>query len=175
MDQDTLMKQVVAQVLQSMGGNAPTAASSDASCEHVTKEQYPLGEKIPERLKTPTGKKLSELKYDDVISGKVGFKDLGITPETLELQAQVAARPSPATCAAPASSSLSPTSVCSRCTTPCAPTAQPSRSCWTSPTSSRMSTTLLSAPSYSETQPTSMRSATALRRTRVCAPSGVPI
>lgn len=90
MDQDTLMKQVVAQVLQSMGGNAPTAASSDASCEHVTKEQYPLGEKIPERLKTPTGKKLSELKYDDVISGKVGFKDLGITPETLELQAQVA-------------------------------------------------------------------------------------
>ena len=91
MDQEALMKEVVAQVLDAMG-NADSASPVDKEPEggRVTKDQYPLGEKIPERLKTPTGTKLSDLKYEDVISGKVQFKDLGITPETLELQAEVA-------------------------------------------------------------------------------------
>lgn len=90
MDQETLMKEVVAQVLQAMGN---TGASAPAACEeelHVTKEQYPLGEKIPEKLESPTGVKLSDMNYADVIDGKLNFEDLRVRPQTLELQAQVA-------------------------------------------------------------------------------------
>jgi propanediol dehydratase small subunit len=94
MDQDTLMKEVVAQVLQAMG-NTTTSTTADSSCcqtsgTKVTKDQYPLGEHIPEKIKTPSGIALSDLKYEDVISGKLNFKDFGITRETLEMQAQVA-------------------------------------------------------------------------------------
>lgn len=94
MDQETLMKEVVAQVLQAMGNtettSKPAPAPSAPCCEKVTKDQYPLGEKIPEKIKTPSGVALSDLKYEDVISGKLNFKDFGITRETLEMQAQVA-------------------------------------------------------------------------------------
>ena len=94
MDQETLMKEVVAQVMKAMGDQGTSAPAAPATHEpeggRVSKAQYPLGEKIPERLKSPTGIKLSDMSYDDVISGKLGFKDLGITPETLELQAEVA-------------------------------------------------------------------------------------
>ncbi|WP_321972749.1 diol dehydratase small subunit [Paratractidigestivibacter sp.] len=91
MDQDTLMKEVVAQVLQAMGN---TTSSTTTSCQtsgtKVTSAQYPLGEHIPEQIKTPTAIPLTDIKYEDVISGKLNFKDFGITRETLELQAQVA-------------------------------------------------------------------------------------
>lgn len=93
MDQETLMKEVVAQVLSAMGEkgvSAPKAPAAAGEQIRVTKDQYPLGEKIPEKLKSPTGVKLSDMHYEDVISGKLNFEDLRITPETLELQAEVA-------------------------------------------------------------------------------------
>lgn len=93
MDQETLMKEVVAQVLSAMGDkgvSAPKAPATAGEQIHVSKDQYPLGEKIPEKLKSPTGVKLSDMHYEDVISGKLNFEDLRITPETLELQAEVA-------------------------------------------------------------------------------------
>ena len=51
---------------------------------------YPLAEKIPERLRTPTGRALDELTLDALLDGRVTLEDLRVTAEALELQAQVA-------------------------------------------------------------------------------------
>ena len=51
---------------------------------------YPLSERIPEQLKTPTGLAFDEITLDAVLEGRVGMEDLRVTAEALELQAQVA-------------------------------------------------------------------------------------
>ena len=51
---------------------------------------YPLAEKIPERLKTPSGLSFQDITLDAVMEGKVGMADLRVTSEALEMQAQVA-------------------------------------------------------------------------------------
>src|SRR5437867_12928873 len=51
---------------------------------------YPLAEKIPERLKTPSGRAFQDITLDAVMEGKIGMEDLRVTADALELQAQVA-------------------------------------------------------------------------------------
>jgi propanediol dehydratase small subunit len=51
---------------------------------------YPLSEKIPERLKTPSGLAFQDITLEAVLDGKVGMEDLRVTSEALEMQAQVA-------------------------------------------------------------------------------------
>lgn len=51
---------------------------------------YPIAEKAPERIKTPTGKPLSAVTVDNVLAGEVSAADLAITPEALLLQAEIA-------------------------------------------------------------------------------------
>ena len=51
---------------------------------------YPLAEKIPERLKTPTGLAFTEITLEAVLDGRVTMEDLRVTSEALELQAQIA-------------------------------------------------------------------------------------
>ena len=88
MNQEQLIQAVVKEVLASMG-NAP-ATKSGAGEGGVSKAQYPLGEKIPEKVFTPTGMKLTDLTLNKVISGEVTAEDVRIAPQTLEMQAQVA-------------------------------------------------------------------------------------
>ncbi len=52
--------------------------------------EYPLSQKSPELLRTPSGKRFDEITLDAVMTGKVGMEDLRVTAEALELQAQVA-------------------------------------------------------------------------------------
>jgi len=52
--------------------------------------EYPLAEKIPERLKTPSGLAFQDITLDAVMEGRVGMEDLRVTSEALEMQAQVA-------------------------------------------------------------------------------------
>ena len=52
--------------------------------------EYPLSEKSPELLRTPSGKRFNEISLDAVMAGTVGMEDLRVTAEALELQAQVA-------------------------------------------------------------------------------------
>ena len=52
---------------------------------------YPLAEKIPERLKTPSGLAFGEITLDAVLAGEIAMEDLRVTSEALELQARVAA------------------------------------------------------------------------------------
>jgi propanediol dehydratase small subunit len=53
-------------------------------------EQYPLAEKMPERVRTPTGRPLTDLTVDNVLAGTVTAADIAITPEALRLQAGIA-------------------------------------------------------------------------------------
>ncbi|SCI25363.1 MULTISPECIES: diol dehydratase small subunit [unclassified Romboutsia] len=89
MSQEVLIKQIVEEILKTMGQEAPK--DKQECCSHkVTKENYPLGEKIPEKIKSQSGKGLEELTLDKVISGELKPEDMRISPETLEMQAQVA-------------------------------------------------------------------------------------
>lgn len=53
-------------------------------------QDYPLATKRPEFIKTPTGKKLEDVTLEKVLSGEIKPEDVRISPETLEMQAQIA-------------------------------------------------------------------------------------
>jgi propanediol dehydratase small subunit len=54
------------------------------------KENYPLSEKIPERLRTPSGLPLTAITLDAVVAGQVRMEDLRVSPEVLGMQARIA-------------------------------------------------------------------------------------
>src|SRR5690606_25108664 len=93
MDQEKLIKQLIEEVMKSMGTSnvsSSVAAKTADCCEQIDASNYPLGEKIPEQIKSPTGRKLSEITLDKLIKGEIGAADMRISPETLEMQAEVA-------------------------------------------------------------------------------------
>jgi len=51
---------------------------------------YPLAEKCPERLTTPTGIPFREITLDAVLEARIGMDDLRVTTGALELQARIA-------------------------------------------------------------------------------------
>ena len=53
-------------------------------------QDYPIGLKHPEWVKTETGRSLSDITLEAVMNGEIKHEDLCITAETLELQAQIA-------------------------------------------------------------------------------------
>jgi len=56
---------------------------------HVKKD-YPLADKRPELILTPTGKKIDEITMEQVLAGNVRIEDCRISSRTLEYQAQIA-------------------------------------------------------------------------------------
>lgn len=54
------------------------------------KKDYPLADKRPELILTPTGKKIDEITMDQVLEGNVKIEDCRISSRTLEYQAQIA-------------------------------------------------------------------------------------
>lgn len=63
---------------------------TSASPPTLTTADYPLSINRPELLRTPTGKPITALTMDAVVSGELSADDLRIAPETLQLQAQLA-------------------------------------------------------------------------------------
>jgi propanediol dehydratase small subunit len=57
--------------------------------EALTREHYPLGLKRPDLLHTPTGKNYSDLTLEAALRGEVQADDLRISPETLQMHAQI--------------------------------------------------------------------------------------
>lgn len=51
---------------------------------------YPLARKRTDVIKTPTGKGLQEITLENVLNGEIKPEDVRISPETLEMQAQIA-------------------------------------------------------------------------------------
>lgn len=54
------------------------------------KTDYPLADKRPELIRTPTGKKIDDITMDRVLEGEAGIEDCRISDRTLEYQAQIA-------------------------------------------------------------------------------------
>lgn len=90
MDQELLMKQIVEQVMKTMQHGGSASAPASPAGGKVTAANYPLAENMADKIKTPTGKPFTSLSYDKVISGELTADDMRISPETLEMQAQVA-------------------------------------------------------------------------------------
>lgn len=91
MDQEQLIRQIMAEVMANLGKDSVAfQKKSPAAGGAIGKEQYPLGEKMPEKVFSATGKKLSDFSLDKLKSGELTAEDFRIAPETLEMQAQVA-------------------------------------------------------------------------------------
>jgi len=85
------LEEVIKKVIREMNMQPTAQAGSiGSSSETVTVKDYPLGEKSPHRLKTPTGKNINEVTLDAVLKGDITHQDVRITKETLEMQAQIA-------------------------------------------------------------------------------------
>lgn len=91
-----LMEEVMAKLstdapkLQSKPATHPVSASDASAPTKVSVANYPLADKMPELIRSSTGKALSELTLEKVLSGELKPEDFRISAETLELQAQVA-------------------------------------------------------------------------------------
>lgn len=100
MDQEQLIRQVMAEVMKQLGNDEVTFAKKPASAPasgngggnggRVTAAQYPLSERAADRIRTSSGKPLGDITLEKVKSGEVGPNDVRISADTLEMQAQVA-------------------------------------------------------------------------------------
>jgi propanediol dehydratase small subunit len=88
-DQQAL-EQIVKQVIMSMNDKSAQTDTPKRGLSEYTYRDYPLGQKRPDILKTPTGKSINDITLDAVLSGKVSGDDVRIRPETLEAQSQIA-------------------------------------------------------------------------------------
>ena len=85
MNQQTL-EQLVKEVLESIENQKKSSKNGTK----VDASQYPLGKNRKDLLRTPTNKTLDDITLESVMDGTVTIDDVKITPEVLELQAQVA-------------------------------------------------------------------------------------
>lgn len=96
MSQQDLINAIVREVLAELNGSARTApAPAERFCGEKGakldyRKDYPMAAKRPELVKTASGKSLSEITLEAVLSGDVKPEDIRITPQTLEYQAQIA-------------------------------------------------------------------------------------
>ena len=86
MNQSDLEK-IIKDIIINIDGSNADAASEPAK---VTYKDYPLAEKSADKLYTPTGKNIKDVTLEALLAGNVSPEDVRITPETLEMQAQVA-------------------------------------------------------------------------------------
>ena len=96
MDQEQLIRQIMAEVMANLNGEQvsfakkPAGAAVAGGAATIGRQHYPLAEKHPEMVTTNNGKPLSELTFAGLRSGALKPDDFRISSETLELQAQVA-------------------------------------------------------------------------------------
>lgn len=91
MNQNEMIEKIIREVMLSMGNNEfkgeSPIAKSDSTMD--AKSDYPLAEKRPELVKTPTNRRLEDITLEAVLNGSITANDVRIAPETLELQAQI--------------------------------------------------------------------------------------
>ncbi len=92
---EQMLEQVIKEVINSMSNtssNGPSGSAPSSSYKGValSSNDYPIGEKRPELIKTPSGKQLNTIVLDDLLKGNVKSDDLRITADTLEMQASIA-------------------------------------------------------------------------------------
>lgn len=93
MDQEQLIRQIMAEVMKNLGNEQVTFAKKPAAAApsgRVGVKDYPLADRHPDLVKTSSGKTFDELTFDKVKSGALKPTDFVISSQTMEMQAQVA-------------------------------------------------------------------------------------
>lgn len=90
MSQQDMIAAIVQEVLKEMNGGAKPAAPAATNGKLNYKTDYPMAEKRPELVKTATGKSLTDITVQAIVSGEIKADEVRITPQTLEYQAQIA-------------------------------------------------------------------------------------
>lgn len=90
MNQNEMIEKIIREVMLSMGNNEVKSENVIKNSSSMdAKRDYPLAEKRPELVKTPTNRKLEDITLESVLNGSITANDVRIAPETLELQAQI--------------------------------------------------------------------------------------
>jgi propanediol dehydratase small subunit len=100
MSQQDLISAIVREVLNELSagpGQAPAGEVKAAAPVSVTAtgggldpaRDFPLASKRPDLIKTGSGKSLDQVTLEAALKGEIAAEELRITPETLELQAQI--------------------------------------------------------------------------------------
>jgi len=95
MSQEDLLATIVHEVLSELhgnrGGNEGAAQPLGSQGNGLDPARdFPLATKRPDLVKTNTGRGLDEITLEAAVKGEIAAEELRITPETLELQAQIA-------------------------------------------------------------------------------------
>jgi len=85
-----LIESIVRDVLGNLESDDNITKQSTNKSEGLTDKDYPLAKKQSDLVKTPSGKKLDDLKLQKFISGEMDGSELRITAETLYHQAEIA-------------------------------------------------------------------------------------
>ena len=86
------LEEVVRQVVASMGTQQCNSKQDNYDCGNISIDDYPLGEKRTDLLRTPRGISYDDITLENVINGKIKAEDLRISSETLKIQAVIAER-----------------------------------------------------------------------------------
>lgn len=90
MSQQEMISAIVREVMAELNGGKAASAPVSSNGALDYRRDYPMAEKRPELVQTATGKSLSDITLDAVVSGAVTADEIRITPQTLEYQAQIA-------------------------------------------------------------------------------------
>lgn len=85
-----LIESIVRDVLGNLENDENISKKSSNKSGGLTDKDYPLAKKQADLVKTPSGKKLDDLKLQKFISGEMDGSELRITAETLYHQAEIA-------------------------------------------------------------------------------------
>ncbi|MBM7711529.1 diol dehydratase small subunit [Enterococcus xiangfangensis] len=85
---DELIKRISAQIAAE--GNTDHSSVATAPQAEMKRSDYPLFEKHPDIVRSPSGKGINDITLDKVLAGEIDGKDLRITRETLKYQGQIA-------------------------------------------------------------------------------------
>jgi propanediol dehydratase small subunit len=94
--QEDLISAIVKEVLSELNGNSKSNGDGAAVAIAPSKagldpaRDFPLAAKRPDLVKTATGKGLKDITLEGVMKGEVKAEEVRITPNLLELQAQIA-------------------------------------------------------------------------------------
>jgi len=89
MDNNQMIENMVREVLKSMQETS-TKSAVNTNGSTISENEYPLGTKIPDKIASHSGVKLTDMTLEKVINGQITADDIKISSETLEMQSQVA-------------------------------------------------------------------------------------
>jgi len=88
---EKLIEQLVRETVMAFDKKEEKAAPAPPVKNNISPQKdFPLGKKRPDLIKTESGRSLSDITLEGILSGSITSSDVRITAETLRMQADVA-------------------------------------------------------------------------------------